>query len=386
VNTLKPLLIVAIVSGIGYGVWSRLNRKPDAPPPPAVDGWDATPKVQLGDGGTSWTTAAPQAATSAAAATGDPNAAAAPDAGRPLAGAPPFGGDSAMPADAAGAPPGDGANWRAGGAPPQNQASAAAPPGAPYATDPAVGSAADPAAAGSFPAMMERARQELDAGRLAEGLLQLSAWYDNPQLGEAEQQQLCALLDQVAGTVIYSTKDLLELPYEVQPGDRLEDIGERYKVPWQLLAKINGIGDPQGLRPGDRLKIVRGPFEAIVHLERRQLTLMLNGSYAGRFAIGVGRDNPPREGQYTVINKMANPPYRGLDRAIAGGDPANPLGVRWIGLGAGPSVDDGYGIHGTNDASALGRPDQAGCIALGPRDVDDLFDILSIGSRITIRR
>lgn len=224
------------------------------------------------------------------------------------------------------------------------------------------------------------------AGRLAEGLLKLSAWYDNPQVSEAEQQQLCTLLDQVAGTVVYSTKDLLEPPYEVQPGDRLDDIGQRDNVPWQLLAKINGIGDPQGLRPGDRLKIVRGPFEAIIRLDRRQLTLILNGAYAGRFTIGVGRDNPPREGQYTVINKTVNPPYRGLDRAIDGGDPANPLGARWLGLGAGPSVDDGYGIHGTNDPNALGRADQAGCIILGPRDVDDLFDILSIGSRVTIRR
>jgi LysM repeat protein len=254
--------------------------------------------------------------------------------------------------------------------------------------DPNASASADPAAAGSFAVVMDRARQDLDAGRLAEGLLQLSAWYDNPQLGDAEQQQLCSLLDQIAGTVIYSTKDLLEPPYEVQPGDRLEDIGQRYNVPWQLLGKINGIGDPQSLRPGDRLKIVRGPFEAIIHLERRQLTLMLNGAYAGRFAIGVGHDHPPHEGQYMVINKMVNPPYNGIDRNIPGGDPNNPLGDRWMGLGAGPSSEEGYGIHGTNstDPSALARPDLAGCIAMGPHDADDLFDILSIGSRITIRR
>ena len=415
-NTLKPLLIIAIVSGIGYGVWSRVNRKPDAPPPPVADDWAGTPKVQLGDGaGTAWS-ATPQSASpngappfnvnpgnanpgnanpgtvagnlSAPPAAGGPPAfAPPPGAGQPLAGAPPFGAAPAMPSEIAGAPPGDGANWRAGGnAPPPDQAAAGAPPAAGYGVMPAGGVAADPAVAGSFPAIMDRVRQDLDSGRLAEGLTQLSAWYDNPQLGETEQQQLCALLDQVAGTVIYSTKDFLEPAYEVQPGDRLDEIGDRYKVPWQLLAKINGVSDPQALRPGDRLKMVRGPFDAIIHLERRQLTLMLNGAYAGRFAIGVGHDFPPREGQYSVILKMPNPPYHGLDRNIAGGDPANPLGTRWIGLGTTPTEDSGYGIHGINDPNALGRPDQAGCIALGPRDVDDLFDILSVGSRITIRR
>lgn len=386
-NTLKPLLIVAIVGGIGYGVWGRLHRKPDVLPPGVADGWDATPKVQLGDAGTNWTApgpgspAAPPAASGPSAGMSGPPGVAVATGGQPLAPAAPFG--SAAAAPATGPPPSE-ADWRAGNSP-AGGAPAGAPPGQ-YLVDPGASPPANPVGAMPFSAAAERARQDLDSGRLAEGLVQLSAWYDSPQLSPAEHQQLCALLDQVAGTVIYSTNHLLEQPYEVQPGDRLEDIGQRYQVPWELLAKINGIQDPQGLRPGDRLKIVRGPFDAVISLEGRQLTLMLNGAYAGRFPIGMGRDNPPREGQYSVINKVVNPQYRGLDRAIDGGDPANPLGSRWLGFSSGPEVDDGYAIHGTNDPSALGRPDQPGCIAMPPRDVEDVYDILSIGSRITVRR
>jgi len=225
------------------------------------------------------------------------------------------------------------------------------------------------------------AKRELESGQLAAALRQLSGCYDNPQLAPAEQAQLTQLLDQVAGTVVYSTQHLLEPPYEVQAGERLEDIGQRYKVPWQLLAKINGIDDPQSLRAGERLKVVRGPFGAVVHLEKRQLSLMLaDGSYAGRFNIGIGGEHPPREGVFAVSDKLVNPVYQGRDRAIGADDPANPLGERLI------KLEGDLAIHGTDRPENVGRTDLPGSISLSPRDVEDVFDILSVGSRVTIRR
>jgi len=58
VNSLKPLLTVAVLAGIGYGVYVRINSGADAPPPAGVAaGWDATPKVQLPDSGSPGTNA-----------------------------------------------------------------------------------------------------------------------------------------------------------------------------------------------------------------------------------------------------------------------------------------------------------------------------------------
>ncbi|MEX0676906.1 MAG: L,D-transpeptidase family protein [Pirellulales bacterium] len=216
---------------------------------------------------------------------------------------------------------------------------------------------------------------------MASALRQLSKWYDRPELSPAEHQQLNELLDQVAGTVVYSTQNLLEPPYEVQSGERLEDIGEKYSVPWQLLAKINGIDDPSALRPGERLKVVRGPFQAIVSLQKRELTLFAaDGSYAGRFKIGIGGEHPPQEGTFPVAEKVVNPVYYGRDRAIGAEESDNPLGERWIGLGS------GIGIHGTNNPESIGRTDLPGSISLSERDAEDVYDILSLGSRVTIRR
>jgi len=54
VNTLKPLLICAVLAGIGYGVYVRINNGHDTPPPGVAEGWSSGPQVQLGD-----TTSAP---------------------------------------------------------------------------------------------------------------------------------------------------------------------------------------------------------------------------------------------------------------------------------------------------------------------------------------
>jgi LysM repeat protein len=228
---------------------------------------------------------------------------------------------------------------------------------------------------------MQSVRRELENGQLASALRQMTEWYGNPQLSPAEQQELSQLLDQVAGTVVYSTQNLLENPYEVQPGERLEAISEKYQVPWQLLAKINGIDDPASLQPGERLKVVRGPFKATVLLDRGELVLYTgDGLYAGRFRIGIGAEHPPQEGTYVVSDKSENPVYYGTHSAIGAEDPNNPLGERWIGLGK------NMAIHGTNRPENIGRTDLPGCISLSETDVVEVYDILSLGSQVTIRR
>ncbi len=135
------------------------------------------------------------------------------------------------------------------------------------------------------------------------------------------------------------------------------------------------------LPPNTELKVVRGPFDAVVHLDRRELTLMLQGRYAGRFPVAVGRDQPNLEGSYTVREKALNPTYYGPDGVtINPNDPRNPLGHAWIGL------TDRIGIHGVNDPQCIGRNDNRGTIGVGDRDLQDLYGILTVGSRVTVLR
>ena len=167
---------------------------------------------------------------------------------------------------------------------PRQQAVAATQAGLPPVSMSAAGGQAS-----AFASAWADAHDKLTGGRYAEALAVLSAWYDDPTLGLEESQRLEELLGQLAGTVIYSQEDLLLPPHIVAPGDTLPSIAMTVGVPWQLLGKINGVDDPGSLLPGEALKMIRGPFDAVVSLSRRRLSLQLGGNYAGSFPVVIGR-------------------------------------------------------------------------------------------------
>jgi hypothetical protein len=110
------------------------------------------------------------------------------------------------------------------------------------------------------------------------------------------------LLGQLAGTVIYSQEDLLLPPHVVAPGETLQTIATPLGVSWQLLAKINGVDDPSRLVPGEHLKMLRGPFDAVVSVSRRRLSLQVGGNYAGNFPVVIGRHVQDRIGASLAVS------------------------------------------------------------------------------------
>ena len=237
-----------------------------------------------------------------------------------------------------------------------------------------------------FREMMEAAQREIQKGSLVRVLRDLTPLYGRQDLSREESRQLTELLSQLAGEVVYSRQHYLQEAYVVRGTESLQQIAEECRVPWQLLANINGIRDPDRLAPGTKLKVLRGPFDAVVFLDRYELVLQIDGLYAGRFPIGIGTDSPRSEGTFVVQKKMTQPTYYGPNGTVRPDDPENPLGKYWIGL------DERVGIHGTNDLRNLRRTGGGGGVCLGDRDIEDLYDILSAkspscpGSKVTFRR
>ena len=247
----------------------------------------------------------------------------------------------------------------------------------------------------AFTAAMTAAQQQLDEGEKSLALLTLSNLYSDTTLTESQQATLHELLDHVAGEVIYSRESITEPPYVVRSGDRLSDIAEIYQVTPQLLAKINGIANPDQLAPGTELKVIRGPFHALVDVKQKTLTLMVGPRYAGRFPISLGPDFATDDYQFVIQGKKENPRYFGPDGGeVVNGMPQHPWGNHWLGLEPGlgrrrvAASDTGskLGIHGTNTPEAITQGTAAGSIALQPRDAEDVFDILAEGARVTIKR
>lgn len=404
-SSIKTVLVLAVLGAVGYGVYVKLNNSPDnsTPPPKGADGWSAQPpKIELSGVGTGAPTF-PDGRGGMAAAPG-------PNAGRAFAlnipgpgpsgptdssanagGAAPL---SSYPgrAEVSSAPAGAPANGRppadpfpAGGPGPWSNPTppspvvAISPPSSAPASDYSLssGAAASPAASDrpnedvrkAFAALMEAAMVKLGKGELAEVHLTLSEWYGDPRLPSDQARQLAELLSQLAGTVIYSQQSFLERPYVLRFGDSLESIAQVYHVPPQMLANINNIRNPNDLQPGQELKVVRGPFNAILDLSRHELVLMLDGRYAGRFAIGVGRDCPPLERQYVVRDKRIIPASPDATQTAS-----QSQGNRWIDLGG------GLGIHATDAPQNIGRNEGQGAILMSERDLAELYDILTVGT------
>lgn len=233
-----------------------------------------------------------------------------------------------------------------------------------------------------FAATRTAVQGALDRGELSQALLLLSDWYGDPSLSPSETQEVNNLLSQLAGSVIYSTEHRLEPPYMVQAGEQLPDIAQKYNVPWQLLAKINGLAEGAQLQPGQQLKVIRGPFTALVDLSERRLTLMLDRRYAGQFPVEIDPATSVEEGQWSVNQKLLTP---GIASPVAGaGSTSEQKTIMMTSTTGGASqivILRGAGPTTPATTDPAGR-----VIRLKSQDVNDVYDILSLGSSVTIRR
>ncbi|MNN33025.1 putative L,D-transpeptidase YkuD [compost metagenome] len=109
-------------------------------------------------------------------------------------------------------------------------------------------------------------------------------------------------------------------------------------------------------------------YRIIVDLSDRMLYLLDNNIVIKAYPVGIGKMlTQTPEGEYTIINKAPNP--------------GGPFGAYWMGLSR-----PHYGIHGTNDPSSIGYEVSHGCIRMFNEDVVQLASMVSIGTRVTIRR
>jgi lipoprotein-anchoring transpeptidase ErfK/SrfK len=70
----------------------------------------------------------------------------------------------------------------------------------------------------------------------------------------------------------------------------------------------------------------------------------------------------------------------GLRGYVPANAPANPIKARWI------EFAPGFGIHGTLAEDRLGRPASVGCVRMGVPDVEDLYDLVEVGTPVHVVR
>ncbi len=169
--------------------------------------------------------------------------------------------------------------------------------------------------------------------------------------------------------------------YVIKTGDTLAKIASANKVSSDLLADINAIRNKNLIRAGQSLKIIKGPFRAVIDRKSFALEVYLGSTFVRHYRVGLGANGSTPAGEWRVATKLLNPTYyppRG-GRIMSGDDPENPLGERWIGLQGvvGEAVGQlRYGIHGTIEPESIGQNASLGCVRMYNEDVEALYTYL----------
>lgn len=225
---------------------------------------------------------------------------------------------------------------------------------------------------------------------------------DAKKLSPADQDEAFKRLSSINETVVFSPRkfmdDANQVQYSVKPGDSMQKIAAQYGVTWQLIGKLNGISDPRRLQAGKTLKIIKGPFNALVNKTAFTLDLYLGkpgetgAIFVKRYRVGLGENDSTPTGLWSIDTKLEKPRYYNSrnngPRTVESGDPTNPLGTRWLALNGqqGQAVGKtSYGIHGTIDPTSIGQKKSEGCIRMLNEDVEQVYDILISGkSTVTV--
>lgn len=121
----------------------------------------------------------------------------------------------------------------------------------------------------------------------------------------------------------------------------------------------------------------------IINKATNKLAFYQEGKLIKTLPVATGKKQTfTPEGTFKIVNKIKNRPY--YTGKIAGGDPRNPLGDRWLGLNARGTRGDTYGIHGNNNEKSIGSYVSLGCVRMHNKDVRWLFDQVKVNTTVII--
>ncbi len=148
--------------------------------------------------------------------------------------------------------------------------------------------------------------------------------------------------------------------------------------------------------PSQARNIVRfsgyAPGTIIIKTNQRRLYYVIGEGKAISYPVGVGRRGMAWAGTAFIDGKYIKPgwtapelirkDYKRLPTVIPGGSRHNPMGAAAMTLSGGGE----YAIHGTNNPGSVGGFVSHGCIRMYNKDILDLYQRVSYGTRVVVLR
>ncbi|WP_314588784.1 L,D-transpeptidase [Paenibacillus terrigena] len=112
------------------------------------------------------------------------------------------------------------------------------------------------------------------------------------------------------------------------------------------------------------------PYKIVIDKQNHRLAVVSGRVIWRSYEVGLGGDQTP-EGTFEISEKVKNP----------NGKSNGEFGSRGMTLS-----DTLYAIHGTNEPASIGKDESHGCIRMRQADVEELFDMVPLGTRVVIKK
>ncbi|MGG1879756.1 L,D-transpeptidase family protein [Paenibacillus cisolokensis] len=119
----------------------------------------------------------------------------------------------------------------------------------------------------------------------------------------------------------------------------------------------------------DGLPYFTEPLEVIIDRKHHRLAVVSGSILIRNYEVGLGGAKTPL-GQFQIDVKVVNP----------NGTTKGPYGTRGMQLS-----NTDYAIHGTYDLDSIGANESEGCIRMSIADVEELFDLVPMGTPVKIQ-
>lgn len=254
----------------------------------------------------------------------------------------------------------------------------------------------------SAPALTAIGQSLADAARLEAGGRPLEARtalnraLHDPRATESEREAIRDRMTKLNDLLILSPTVVAGEPFTstavVQGGDTLTKIttANGLQTDWRFVMRVNNISAPNKLAVGQKLKLIKGPFHAVVSKSAFRLDLYIgepdasgNRLFVRSFPVGLGEFGSTPVGNFVVRpnSKLINPSWRNprTGEFFTADDPKNPLGEYWVGVDPADAASaqyTEYGLHGTIDPDSIGYERSMGCVRLAEPDIRLLYEAL----------
>ncbi len=235
----------------------------------------------------------------------------------------------------------------------------------------------------------ENARKHLKAEKFVEARdFARAAWEGIPETHPLRDQ--CEEILNKANTRLVTSS--IPCPekerYTIKSGDSLIGIAKKFNTTLEALQMTNGLDPTKStIFPGKTLYIYKGDWRIEVSRDDYKLYLFNGKNIFKAYKIGLGKHGRTPAGEFVIHVKQKDPTWYYEGRAISYGDEENVLGTRWMSLKPVGDTDPdlkGYGIHGTWEPESIGTSSSNGCVRMLNEDVNELYSLVTPGTKVII--